>query len=146
MAKTFRKVYRIMDISTYEYLLQGLKNHNSIAKKNYGNTVLRLIPMKPEYPITILREIRNSSTNLNSCHEKVSSVGYRVDIYAQDEGKITRDIVARTIAQNIDEYLSGIGLNRVSKNENDLIDEQGAFYHIILTYSGNLQENRLRFI
>ena len=135
-----------MDILTYEYLLQGLKDHNASAEKNYGNQILRLAPTKPDYPLTILREIRNSPTNFNTCYERVSSVGYRADIYAQNKGKITRDIVARTIAQIVDEYLSGVGLTRISKNENELIDEQGAFYHIILTYSGNLQENRFRFI
>ena len=135
-----------MDILTYEYLLQGLKDHNERATKNYGNTVVRLAPTEPKYPLTILREIRNSATNYNSCYERVSSVGYRADIYAKNKGNITRDIVARTIAQQVDEYLSGVGLTRVSKNENELIDEQGTYYHIILTYSGNLQENRLRFI
>ena len=135
-----------MDILTYEYLLQGLKDHNESVKQNYGNEILRLAPTKPEYPLTILREIRNSATNYNSCYERVSSVGYRADIYAKNKGKITRDIVARTIAQEVDEYLSGIGLTRISKNENELIDEQGAYYHIILTYSGNLNEYRRKFI
>lgn len=135
-----------MDILTYEYLLQGLKDHNAKATQNYGNTVLRLPPKEPKYPISILREIRNSSTSYNTCFERVSSVGYRIDIYAKTKGKVTHDIIARTIAKQLDEYMSFVGLERVSKNENELIDEQGAFYHIILTYSGNLQENKLRFI
>ena len=135
-----------MDILTYEYLLQGLKDHNERVDNNYGNEILRLAPTEPKHPLTILREIRNSATNYNSCYERVSDVGYRADIYAKNKGKITRDIVARTIAQQVDEYLSGIGLTRISKNENELIDEQGAYYHIILTYSGNLNEYRRKFI
>lgn len=135
-----------MDILAYEYLLQGLKEHNKKATQNFGNTVLRLPPTDPKYPISILREIRNSATGFNTCQERVSSVGYRVDIYAQEKGKITHDIIARVIAKEIDDYMTSVGLSRVSKNEDELIDKQGAFYHIILTYSGNLDENRLRFI
>ena len=135
-----------MDILTYEYLLQGLKDHNAQAKENFGNEVLRLPPKTPKYPISILREIRNSSTGFNTCYQRVSSVGYSVDIFAKTKGKITHDVIARTIAKEIDEYMTGVNLSRVSKNEDELIDEQGAYYHIILTYEGNLDENRLRFI
>lgn len=135
-----------MDILTYDYLLQGLKDHNSRATKNYGNTVLRLPPSDPKYPISILREIRNSSTGYNTCYQKVASVGYRVDIFAQAKGKISHDIIARTIAKEIDDYMTENNLSRVSKNENELIDEQRVLYHIILTYEGNLDENRRRFI
>lgn len=135
-----------MDILTYEYLLQGLKDHNEKSAQNYGNKVLRLPPKDPKYPISILREIRNSATRFNSCFQKVASVGYRVDIFAQTKGKITHDVIARTIAKEIDDYMTSVNLSRVSKNENELIDEQGAYYHIILTYEGNLDENRMRFI
>ena len=135
-----------MDILTYEYLLQGLKDYNSTISENYGNVVVATPPTKPTYPLTIIDEIRNvANPNYNSCYERVSSVGYRVDVYAKTKGSVSKQIIARKIAQEVDNYLTNVGLTRASFNVSDL-ENDSSIYHIIMTYSGNLYENRRRFI
>lgn len=135
-----------MDILTYEYLLNGVKEYNTQIEQNYGNVVVATPPNNPTYPLTVFDEIRNvANANYNSCYERLSSVGYRVDIYAKTKGNVSKQIIARRIAQEVDEYLTNVGLTRVSFNVSEL-ENDSSIYHIIMTYSGNLQENKRRFI
>ena len=138
-----------MDIETYKHIYNGLVALNKKTKPNYNNTVLDSPPFfgeseKISFPITIFEEIRNTSTGYNSCYERVASVGYRVDILAQDKGKYSKLDIARELAQMVDSYLCAIGLSRVSYNSDLLM--QGTTYHIVMTYTGNLLENRRKFI
>ena len=135
-----------MDILAYEYMLQGLKDYNSTIEQNYGNVVVATPPTNPTFPLTVFDEIRNvANPNYNGCFERVSSVGYRADIYAKTKGNITKQIIARRIAQEVDNYLTNVGLTRVSFNVSEL-ENDSSIYHIIMTYSGNLQEFRRKFI
>jgi hypothetical protein len=135
-----------MDILTYEYLLNSLKEYNKEIDQNYGNVVVATPPTNPTFPLTVFDEIRNvANQNYNSCYERLASVGYRADIYAKTKGSVTKQIIARKIAQQVDEYLTAIGLTRVSFNVSEL-ENDSSIYHIIMTYSGNLQENKRRFI
>jgi hypothetical protein len=45
----------------------------------------------------------------------------------------------------VDKYLTGIALTRISFNVSEL-ENDASTYHIIMTYSGNLHENRRRLI
>jgi hypothetical protein len=135
-----------MDILAYEYVYQGLKNYNDSMSKNHGNTIVKTPPTNPTYPLTVFSEIRNvANLSFNSCFERVASVGYRADIYAKTKNKITKDTIAREIAKLVDEYLSNIGLLRISFNISELVNDN-SIYHIIMTYSGNLHENKRKFI
>lgn len=135
-----------MDILAYEEVLQGLKEYNSNATQNYGNTIVRTPPTSPIYPLTVFTEIRNvANTNYNSRFDRVASVGYRADIYAKTKGNITKDEIARKIAKIVDDYLSCIGLTRISFNISEL-ENDSSIFRIIMTYSGNLHENRRKFI
>jgi hypothetical protein len=130
-----------MDILIYENLLQSLKSYNSTIK-NYGNEVVRLPPTNPVYPLTIFTEIRNvANPSFNSCFDRIASVGYRLDIYAKTKGNITKDRIAREIAELMDRYLTNIGLLRVSFNISEL-ENDSSIFHIIMTYSGNVSEYR----
>lgn len=134
-----------MDILAYGYVYQGLKDYND-SQKNNGNTIVKTPPTNPTYPLTIFTEIRNvANPTYNSCFDRVSSVGYKVDIFAKTKGNKTKDTIAREIAQLVDKYLSGIGLLRISFNISELVNDS-SIYHIIMTYSGNLHENRRNFI
>lgn len=136
-----------MDILAYEYILQGLKDCNNAQKENFGNKVyfgaVRFGKNKTvSYPITIFNEIQNvANPSFNSCFDRVAQVGYRVDIFAQDKGDTPKHKIAREISKFLDKYLTNIGLTRVSYNVSDL-EMDGTIYHIILTYTGNLHENR----
>jgi hypothetical protein len=136
-----------MDILAYEYMLQGLKDYNLTIEQNYGNVIVKYPTKSTTYPHTVFKEIRNvDNPNYNSCYEKVASVGYRADIYAKTKGsKLDKETIAREVSYIVNKYLNNIGLTRVSYNvfENE---EGGTIYHIIMTYSGNLHENRRNLI
>lgn len=135
-----------MDILAYEYMLQGLKDYNATIEQNYGNVVVATPPTNPTYPLTVFDEIRNvANPNYNSCYERVASVGYRADVYAKTKGSVSKQIIARRIAQEVDRYLTNVGLTRVSFNVSEL-ENDSSIYHIIITYSGNLHENRRKLI
>ena len=135
-----------MDILAYEYMLQGLKDYNATIEQNYGNVVVATPPNNPTYPLTVFDEIRNvANPNYNSCYERVASVGYRADVYAKTKGSVSKQIIARRIAQEVDRYLTNVGLTRVSFNVSEL-ENDSSIYHIIITYSGNLHENRRKLI
>ena len=135
-----------MDILAYEYMLQGLKDYNATIEQNYGNVVVATPPNNPTYPLTVFDEIRNvANPNYNSCYERVGSVGYRADVHAKTKGSVSKQIIARRIAQEVDRYLTNVGLTRVSFNVSEL-ENDSSIYHIIITYSGNLHENRRNLI
>ena len=135
-----------MDILAYEYMLQGLKDYNATIEQNYGNVVVATPPNNPTYPLTVFDEIRNvANPNYNSCYERVASVGYRADVYAKTKGSVSKQIIARRIAQEVDRYLTNVGLTRVSFNVSEL-ENDSSIYHIIISYSGNLHENRRNLI
>ena len=135
-----------MDILAYDYMLQGLKDYNATIEQNYGNVVIATAPTNPTYPLTIFDEICNvSNVNYNSSYDRVASVGYRADIYAKTKGSVSKQIIARKIAQEVDRYLTNVGLTRVSFNVSEL-ENDSSIYHIIITYSGNLHENRRKLI
>ncbi len=135
-----------MDIIVYDNILQGMKQYNEKLPQNYGNTIVGTAPKAPTYPLTVFEEIRNVAVGgYNTCYDRLSSNGYRVDIYAQTKGNVTRQTIARKIAQELDEYLTNyVGLRRVSFNVSDL-EKDGTIYHIIMTYEGTLHENRRKF-
>lgn len=135
-----------MDIFAYDYILQGLKDYNATIEQNYGNVVVATPPANPTYPLTLFDEIRNvANVNYNSAYDRVASVGYRADIYAKTKGSVSKQIIARKIAQEVDKYLTNVGLTRVSFNVSEL-ENDSSIYHIIITYSGNLHENRRKLI
>jgi hypothetical protein len=136
-----------MDILAYDIILQGAKDNNTKKGKPYGNVVVPHSTTDTTYPHSVITEIRNVANPLyNTCYDRVASVGYRVDVYAKNKGtKVDRLTVARVVAQSVDEYMTGIGLTRISFNVTEE-DDDGGICHIIMTYSGNLHENRRKLI
>ncbi len=135
-----------MDILAYNYLYDGLVDFNEKSGKPRGNTIVNYAPEKPTFPLTTFDEIRNvANTSYNTCFERVASTGYSVRIYAKTKGNITKQQIAREIAQMVDKYLTYCGLNRISYNANESLNDD-SIYEIIMTYSGNLHENRRNFI
>ncbi len=133
-----------MDIQINNDLYTALVEYNSKLDKNFGNTVLNLAPLNKKYPYTIFSTIRDIGVD-NNCYGKRSSKGYRLDIYAQDKGtKYNRLEIAEQIAQNLDKFMSKVGLQRVSYNFFD-VENEGTTYHIIITYSANYDEYRRKF-
>lgn len=135
-----------MDILAYNDLYDGLVSFNEKSGKPRGNSVVNYAPEKPTYPLTVFGEIRNvANSSFNTCFDRVASTGYSVRIYAKTKGNITKQQIAREIAQMVDKYCTNVGLLRISYNANESINDD-SIYEIIMTYSGNLHENRRRFI
>lgn len=135
-----------MDTKINEQLYNDLVKYNASLQNNYANTVLDLAPNTKKYPYTIFSTIRDvANKNYNTCYGRVSSKGYRLDIYAQDKGKVKRNKIAQSICEQLDEFMSAIGLQRVSYNEFD-VENEGTVFHIITTYSSDYDEYRKRFI
>lgn len=137
-----------MDIQINKYIFEGLKQYNNnLGDKNYGNSVVNLSPINPSYPLTIIQTIRDvANPNYNTCYGRVSSKGYKLDIFAQDMGDIPRDEIAEEVAKLMDNFMSNyVGLNRVSYNFIDL-EKEGSLAHIVMTYSKDLDEYRRKFI
>lgn len=135
-----------MDIIAYNNLEQGLKDFNEKLGKLHGNTIVPYPTSKPTYPYTVFDEIRNvANPSYNNDFERVASTGYSVRIYAKTKGNIDKKTIAREVAEMIDKYLSSFRLTRISYNANDSVNDN-SIYEIIMTYSGNLHENRRKFI
>lgn len=136
-----------MDLHASEIIFERLKEFNSRFSDNYGNEVLDYIPDKPTFPITIFTEITNTQNpQFRSPFDRVSSVNYMIDIYATNKGKkITKKQVANRIAEIVDEYMSNIGLLRVTFTPDNIVDDNSK-YRITMVYQGNLHENSRTFI
>lgn len=136
-----------MDIQVYENVFDGLVEYNEKIGKPYNNTVAHFETAKPQYPLTIIEEIRNvANRSYNTCYDRISSIGYKIDVYAKTKGAISKQTIAREIAHKVDKYMTDyVGLSRISYNVEEIGTDK-AIFHIIMTYSGNLHENRRKFI
>ena len=135
-----------MDILAYEYLKQGLIEYNEKMGKPHGNAIVGYAPKSPTYPLTIFSEIRNTANaSFNTNFDRVASTGYSVRIIAKSKNRLDKQTIAREVAHFTDRYLSAFNLTRISYNENPSVNDD-AFYEVIMTYSGNLHENRRKFI
>jgi hypothetical protein len=135
-----------MDILAYEYLKEGLKDFNEGSGKPYGNVIVSYPASKSTYPHTVFDEIRNvANASYNTDFDRVSSNGYVARIYAKNKGNKDKQTIAREVAQMVDKYLTYCGLARISYNANESVNDN-SIYEIIMTYSGNLHENRRIFI
>lgn len=136
-----------MDIVIYENILADLKTYNDNLDKNYGNVVVAYPSTNPTYPYTVFDEIRNvADRRYNTRYDKVSSIGYRVDIFAKTKGSVSKQTIARKLMKDIDDFLTNtVGLLQVSYNPDGLVNDS-SIYRITLTYSANLYENRRRII
>lgn len=135
-----------MDIYASELIYEGLKSYNERMGKPYGNEVVDAEPLDPIYPVTIIQEVRNVQNPLyRSPMERVSSIGFSVEIYAQDMGEKTKKQIARELAKLADEYMTNQHFDRVGFVPDGLVRD-ASLHRIIMTYSGNLHENTRRII
>jgi hypothetical protein len=134
-----------MDTQINKILFEGLKEYNSRHKK-HGNEILEVSPKNKVYPFTVLSTVRDTDIKTVTSHYgKRSSKGYRLDIYAQNKGKILRKEIADDIAQQLDEFMSDIvNLERTSYNGFDL-ENDGTVFHLIVMYSSEYDEYRRKF-
>jgi hypothetical protein len=137
-----------MIIDLYDIILRDMKEYNAkLGTNNYGNTVVAYAPTNPNYPITVFDEIRNVATKEYSTpYQRNASCGYKIDVFAKTKSKISKQTIARKIAQQINTYLTDyVGLQQVSFNVIPQVNDD-SIYQITMMYEGTLNENRAKFI
>lgn len=147
-----------MDITVYDKLYEALEialnefNNKSGFKANISS----YSPDEPKYPLIIFTEVRNQpKSHFYSVRERVSSVGYRIDIFAKtaiitktDKTKevTNKQQICRQLMQFLTDFMQmNIGMNLISKNEFDSIGTQGELYQITLVFQQNYFENKEYF-
>lgn len=139
-----------MDINVYPEIKQGLKDYlesqdyvNSFRKKKKYDFVVGVAPFEPVYPYVKIQEPRNIPlSGYTGKLEKVSNLGYKVDVYAKANRPESKQDVARNIMKLCNDYLTCLGLSLVSYNEVENDGLEGDLYHIILMFNANYWENR----
>lgn len=136
-----------MNIWIYDKILEELQKYNADYKKeNYGNTVVPYATNSTTYPQTIFDEVRNVPTKINFCHDRVSSMGYKVDILAKTKGNIEKQVIARKIAKFVNDFLTNVvNLKQVSFNVIPQVNDN-SIYQITMMYESSFHENRAKFI
>ncbi len=136
-----------MDINLYEAIYRDMVTFNSNIAENYGNVVKKTSPMSPTYPLTTIEEIRNVVNPLyNSYFDRISSIGYRINIYAKTKGDVHNQTIARALAKEFDNYMTNyVGLTQTSWNVIPL-ENDASIYTITIVYTGNIHENRIKIL
>lgn len=148
-----------MDITVYDKLYEALKValEEFNTESGFKAQISTYAPDEPKYPLLILSEIRNQPNGyFYGGREQVSSLGYRVDIFAKtsiitlpDKKKITlnKQQICRQLMQFITDFMQfKIGLNLISSNYNDSAGTQGELYQQILVFQQNYYENKEMFL
>lgn len=134
-----------MIITVYDEILEALKAYNETLEQNYGNMIVGISPSTPTYPLTVFDEIRNDPyrrTNIKPL-DRVDNLGYELEIYAKTKGSVNKQTIARKIAKELDDFLTGIGLQQISMNPVPNVNDS-SIYRINIRYSAKYYENRAK--
>lgn len=148
-----------MDITVYDKLYEALEKAlvDFNAKTGYNAALSPFEPQNPEYPLIIMYEVRNQpKTVLYSPREEISSMGYRVDIFAKtklitppdgEKKSVDKQTICRVIMDFITNFMQkGIGLRLISNNPFPNVGTQGELYEIVLVFQRDHFDNREIFI
>ena len=135
-----------MDIYASDLIYNGLKDFIASKGNPYDCSVVDEEPLDPIYPLIMISEIRNTANpSYNTPFERVASIGFSVDIYAQSQGDISKKTIARELAKLADEYMSAIKLLRSGFVPDGLVRD-ASLHRIMMTFTGSLHENTRRII
>lgn len=147
-----------MDITVYDKLYEALKLalEEFNTESGFKAEISTYAPDTPKYPLLILSEVRNQPYSpFIGIRERVSSLGYRVDIFAKtsiitlpDKKKTTmnKQQICRKLMEFVNNFMQvKIGLNLISNNSFDSVGTQGELYQITLVFQQNYYENKEYF-
>lgn len=135
-----------MDIQVYNNIYSGLQTYIAEKGNPYGVTVVNDVTTDTKYPFIFIEEPTNTPYNdYERGYERVSLNTYRVEVFAKNKNKVSKQQIARELAQLVDNFMIMIGLNRTSSNANTPTMD-GALYRYTSMYNGYWHENRNRFI
>ena len=138
-----------MQTELYDKIKEGLQDHFKKLElsKSFNPSVVGFETSDPKYPLIIIDEVDNTPyQNMTSFRQTVSSVSYKIDIYAKTSGSITKQTIARELAKHCNDYCKSINLKQVSFNTFPNTGTNGAIYHITLMYSARFFENKQYFV
>lgn len=138
-----------MQTELYDEIKKGLQEYfaNLELSKAYKPSVVGFEPSSPNYPLIVIDEVDNTPyQNMSNYRQTVASVSYKVDIYAKTSGSITKQTIARALAEHCNNYLKCIKLKQVSYNAFPNEGTNGSIYHITLMYSARFFENKEYFV
>lgn len=148
-----------MDITVYDKLYEALETalQEFNTASGFGANISPYSPDEPKYPLIILTEVRNQPrSRFYSVRERVSSLGYRVDIFAKtllitkpDKTKKphTKQQICRQIMQFVTEFMEyKLGFDLISNNSFDSVGTQGELYQITLVFQQDYLENKEMFL
>lgn len=146
-----------MDITVYDKLYEALEAalNDFNATSGYKAKIAHYPPQNPEFPLVILTEARNQPQGAFYSHrERISSLGYKVDIYAKanvitlnnQKIKLTKQQICRELMKYITDFMQyKVRLNLISNNSFDRIGTQGELYKTTLVFQKNYFENKEYF-
>lgn len=136
-----------MDIQVYEIIFNGLEEYNEEIGKPYDTAIVRYPSSKPTYPYCVFEEVSNlANRNYNTNFDRVATLGYKLEVYAKEKNKVSKQQIAREIAQKLNKFLTDkVGLRQISFTPVPQLNNS-TIYQITITYSAQLHENRRKFI
>ena len=106
-----------MQTELYEEIKKGLATYIESLDLQYpykpkpkkeGEQVEQVVgfePSSPTYPLIVIDEVDNTPyQNMSHYRQTVASVSYKVDIYAKTSCSITKQAIARTLAEHCNDY------------------------------------------
>lgn len=139
-----------MDITVYDKLYEAVEKAitDFNAKSGYKVALAHYAPNSPQYPLVMLYENRNQPlTRYYGSRERISSLGYTVEIYAKTVKGKTKQQVAREIMQFVVDFMQNeIKIGLISNNEFDSTDQKREIYRIVLVFQRPFYENKETFI
>lgn len=138
-----------MDITVYDKLYEALNaaitDFNETVK--YNVALAHYAPKSPQYPLILLSENRNVPLGrYYGSRERISSLGYTVEIYAKDKAPLSKQDICRQIMQFVVDFMQDkIGLPLISNNSFDREGTNGEIYRTVLVFQRSYYENKETF-
>lgn len=132
-----------MDIEIGDAIFDALKLYNEKMGAPYGNVVVPMPTATPTYPYSVFDEITNlQDKNYTSHFDRISTVGYKLEIYAKTKDGVDKRTIARSVAKFLNDFLTDkIGLWQIGYNPIPQVNKN-SIYQITITYMAKLHENR----
>lgn len=139
-----------MDITVYDKLYEAVEKAITEFNKTTGYKVAfaHYAPNSPQYPLVMLYEnINQPRGGYRGSRERISTLGYTVEIYAKTAKGKTKQTICREIMQFIVDFMQDeIGIGLISNNSFDNVGTQGELYRIVLVFQRPFFENKETFI
>jgi hypothetical protein len=132
-----------MDIQIGNDIFEALKHYSKEIGSPYDCEIVQYPPSSPTFPLVVFDEINNlESQTYRSNFDRISTLGYRLDVFAKPKDGVDKRTIAREVAKKLNDFLTKyVGLTQLSFNVMPQINHN-SIYQITITYLARLHENR----